>query len=142
MVLSVVWLSILPSLWLQAPVHSFSAAPLFGTARNPTRLLSTTEKKKEQTQEEKLLAEPSLKDDPGINSATDASAPNPDADGLPFWWEAVWKLDMMQTGQAGDEIIFGDSANVLRTNIEQIYGGYPSLDGCPLAEGEFRIQRE
>lgn len=28
------------------------------------------------------------------------------------------------------------AANVLRTNIEQIYGGYPSLDGCPLAEGD------
>ncbi|KAL3916305.1 MAG: hypothetical protein SGILL_005238 [Bacillariaceae sp.] len=43
---------------------------------------------------------------------------------------------MMKTGEQGKEIIFGDSANVLRTNIEQIYGGYPSLDGCPLAEGE------
>lgn len=61
---------------------------------------------------------------------------DPDAEGLPWWWELVWKLDMMKTGQQGEEIIFGDSANVLRTNIEQIYGGYPSLDGCPLAEGE------
>jgi len=47
----------------------------------------------------------------------------------------VWELDIMKTGNQGDEITFGDSANVLRTNIEQIYGGYPSLDGCPLAEG-------
>ena len=41
----------------------------------------------------------------------------------------------MKTGEDGEDIIFGDSANVLRSNIEQIYGGYPSLDGCPLAEG-------
>eukprot|EP00531_Pseudo-nitzschia_arenysensis_P017953 CAMPEP_0116142500 /NCGR_PEP_ID=MMETSP0329-20121206/14942_1 /TAXON_ID=697910 /ORGANISM="Pseudo-nitzschia arenysensis, Strain B593" /LENGTH=616 /DNA_ID=CAMNT_0003637741 /DNA_START=94 /DNA_END=1944 /DNA_ORIENTATION=- len=61
---------------------------------------------------------------------------DPDADGLPWWWELVWELDIMQKGQDGDDVSFGDSANVLRTNIEQIYGGYPSLDGCPLAEGE------
>jgi len=60
----------------------------------------------------------------------------PSADGLPWWWNLVWKLDMMQRGEPGEDIIFGDNAHVLRTNIEQIYGGYPSLDGCPLAEGE------
>jgi len=59
-----------------------------------------------------------------------------ESNGLPFWWEAVWELDMMKTGEPGSEIIFGDSARVFKTNIEQIYGGYPSLDGCPLAEGE------
>jgi cytochrome P450 len=48
----------------------------------------------------------------------------------------VWKLDIMKTGEPGTDCTFGDSANVLRTNIEQIYGGYPSLDGCPLAEGD------
>ena len=42
----------------------------------------------------------------------------------------------MKKGEPDNDTIFGDSANVLRTNIEQIYGGYPSLDGCPLAEGE------
>ena len=61
---------------------------------------------------------------------------DPDAEGLPWWWELVWELDMMKLGEPGEDVIFGDSANVLRTNIEQIYGGYPSLDGCPLAEGE------
>ena len=61
---------------------------------------------------------------------------DPDAEGLPWWWELVWKLDVMQKGEQGTDVTFGDSANVLRTNIEQIYGGYPSLDGCPLAEGE------
>lgn len=59
-----------------------------------------------------------------------------EVEGLPWWWDMVWKLDMMKTGEPGTDVIFGDSANVLRTNIEQIYGGFPSLDGCPLAEGE------
>jgi len=59
-----------------------------------------------------------------------------DAEGLPWWWEFVWELDMMKKGEPGSDCIFGDSANVLRTNIEQIYGDYDSLDGCPLAEGE------
>lgn len=60
---------------------------------------------------------------------------DPDAEGLPWWWELVWQLDIMKLGTPGDAVTFGDSANVLRTNIEQIYGGFPSLDGCPLAEG-------
>ena len=59
---------------------------------------------------------------------------DPDSEGLPWWWDLVWKLDIMEKGEPDNDIIFGDSANVLRTNIEQIYGGYPSLDGCPLAE--------
>lgn len=62
--------------------------------------------------------------------------PATDADGLPWWWELVWQLDIMKLGEPGTEVTFGDSANVLRTNIEQIYGGYASLDGCPLATGE------
>lgn len=41
----------------------------------------------------------------------------------------------MKTGEPGQDIVFGDIANVLRSNIEQIYGGFPSRDGCPLAEG-------
>jgi len=69
-------------------------------------------------------------------SSSNVAQVDPDAEGLPWWWELVWKLDIMQKGEQGTEISFGDSANVLRTNIEQIYGGYPSLDGCPLAEGE------
>lgn len=31
---------------------------------------------------------------------------------------------------------FGDAANVLKKNIEQIYGDEPSFDGAPVAEGE------
>lgn len=56
--------------------------------------------------------------------------------GLPWWWEMVWKLDFLKLGTPGTDIILGDSANVLRTNIEQMYGGFQSLDQCPLAEGE------
>jgi hypothetical protein len=82
-----------------------------------------------------------MESSPEVSAATAAPSINGgaadlDAEGLPWWWELVWKLDLMKTGEPGEEIIFGDSANVLRTNIEQIYGGYPSLDGCPLAEGE------
>ena len=69
------------------------------------------------------------------NDQKDVPAVDPDAEGLPWWWELVWDLDIMKRGEPGTEIIFGDSAHVLRTNIEQIYGGYPSLDGCPLGEG-------
>lgn len=61
---------------------------------------------------------------------------DPNAEGLPWWWDLVWKLDVMKPGEQGTDCTFGDSANVLKTNIEQIYGGYPSLDGCPLAEGD------
>jgi len=85
----------------------------------------------------------SLKEDEEVKTKVDALVEghgqaeiDPDAEGLPWWWELVWKLDIMQKGEEGSAVGFGDSANVLRTNIEQIYGGYPSLDGCPLAEGE------
>jgi hypothetical protein len=47
-----------------------------------------------------------------------------------------FKLPALQPAPQGTDCTFADSANVLRTNIEQIYGGFPSLDKCPLAEGE------
>lgn len=96
--------------------------------RLPQRIVSllraSTEEKQEIAEEAK-------------DSSRDDITPKPNSDDLPWWWDAVWKLDIMKKGQEGTEIIFGDSANVIRTNIEQIFGGYPSLDGCPLAEGEF-----
>lgn len=92
-------------------------------------LFSTPTKEDKDTEEEKDTL-----DDKAITTAQ--VSPDPDAEGLPWWWDLVWKLDMMKKGEPGDDIIFGDSANVLRTNIEQIYGGFPSLDGCPLAEGD------
>ena len=100
-----------------APIHQASRTKLFAA---PTQEDET----KEKTTELKITS-----DIPEVNI-------DPDADGLPWWWELVWKLDIMKKGEPGEATIFGDSANVLRTNIEQIYGGYPSLDGCPLAEGD------
>jgi len=37
-------------------------------------------------------------------------------------WDFVWKLPVMQRGEQGAPIQFGDVAYVLRKNIEQIYG--------------------
>ena len=103
--------------------------PTVGRAASlKTALFSTTE-------EETKTKEPKIEAVNGEHQAELAQV-DPDAEGLPWWWELVWKLDVMQKGKEGDPIEFGDSANVLRTNIEQIYGGYPSLDGCPLA-GKF-----
>ena len=51
-------------------------------------------------------------------------------------WDMVWNLKIMQGGEQGSPPIFGDSAQVLKRNIEQIYGNEPSVDGAPLAEGE------
>ncbi len=65
---------------------------------------------------------PPTKDGVDVDKDTDSAAAK-DVEGLPWWWENVWDLDMMKKGQPGNAIIFGDSANVLRTNIEQIYGG-------------------
>lgn len=106
--------------------RALAGSPRFGVTS--TRLFSLVE------DEEKTKA---TEDEDGGNSATKMNTDETKAnsDGLPWWWELVWKLGIMKKGEPGKEIIFGDSANVLRTNIEQIYGDYPSLDGCPLAEG-------
>jgi hypothetical protein len=116
-----------------------------GANPNQPRILSTTTTATStQTSSSSLwssLKEDTDKETKASTSSSSSSSSvvteqDPDAEGLPWWWELVWKLDIMKTGEEGKEIIFGDTANVLRTNIEQIYGGYPSLDGCPLAEGE------
>jgi hypothetical protein len=99
----------------------------------------------------------SLKEDPtkeetkievSSNGATsETPSLDPDAEGLPWWWELVWKLDVMKLGVPGEECIFGDSANVLRTNIEQIYGGVRnserrvSLFACFLSSFYFWFSR-
>jgi hypothetical protein len=72
-------------------------------------------------------------------SVEQADSTDPDAEGLPWWWEYLFKLPALQPAPQGTDCTFADSAtNVLRTNIniEQIYGGFPSLDKCPLGEGE------
>ena len=54
-----------------------------------------------------------------------------------FFWDNVWKLKIMQPGKQGESPTnFGDSANVLKNNILQLYGDMPSADGAPVAEGE------
>lgn len=98
-------------------------------AFSTTQLFATDLEEKTEIENEKLAKGE-------VEGNEDLPGVDPDADGLPWWWNLVWDLDIMQKGEPGTDIIFGDSANVLRTNIEQIYGGYPSLDGCPLAEGE------
>jgi hypothetical protein len=105
--------------------------PVHGKTDSSSSMVRST--MKDKTNEEKATtSNVELVDDEVLESQQE----NADIEGLPWWWELVWKLDIMKTGEQGEEIIFGDSANVLRTNIEQIYGGYQSLDGCPLAEGE------
>jgi len=57
-------------------------------------------------------------------------------EGLPWWWEYFWKLPFTARGAPGKPLTLGDTMHVFRTNIEQIYGGFPSVDGTPLAEGD------
>ena len=59
-----------------------------------------------------------------------------EVEGLPWWWEYFWKLPFTKRGKAGEELTLGDTMHVFRTNIEQIYGDFPSVDGTPLAEGD------
>ncbi len=68
-------------------------------------------------------------------TTTTTAAADSEVEGLPWWWEYIWKLPQLTPGIPGTDCNFADGANVLRTNIEQIYGGYPSLDRCPLATG-------
>lgn len=52
-------------------------------------------------------------------------------------WNTLWKQSFMQPGVSGTSpTTFGDGANVLRKNIEQMYGDEPSYDGAPVAVGE------
>ena len=52
-------------------------------------------------------------------------------------WDTVWKWDFMQPGTPGTSpTTFGDGAQQIKGNILQMYGGEPSVDGAPVAEGE------
>ena len=52
-------------------------------------------------------------------------------------WEWTWRQEFMKPSKQGESPTkFGDAATVLRNNIEQVYGGAPSIDGAPVAEGE------
>lgn len=74
------------------------------------------------------------------NEALLSSVPGPkkgeEPEGLPWWWEYFWKLPFTKRGTGDEELTLGDTMHVFRTNIEQIYGDFPSVDGTPLAEGD------
>lgn len=54
-----------------------------------------------------------------------------------FIWDQVWKLPLLQPGKPGvSPTSFGDGANVIKSNIIQVYGKEPSFDGAPIAVGE------
>ncbi|KAJ1444844.1 cytochrome P450 [Pelagophyceae sp. CCMP2097] len=57
-------------------------------------------------------------------------------EGLPWWWDGLWALPFTKAGLAGTPLTLGDTMRVFKGNIEQIYGGAPSFDGTPLAEGD------
>lgn len=101
--------------------NGFTYSPLFSMVDEEQETETATKSK-----------EVKLEESASTTSSTDNE---PSEEGLPWWWNLVWDLEMMERGEPGNDIIFGDTAHVLRTNIEQIFGGYPSLDGCPLAEG-------
>lgn len=92
---------------------------------------------KEETTTAPTSTATSTDDDVPTESSTSSSTPSSaSSEGLPWWWSYLWDLPPLRPAPPGSEITFADTANVLRTNIEQIYGGYPSLDACPLADGE------
>ena len=112
----------------QNAIHSF------GTVSRSSQSSATAIFATPSTDEETKIMESTSLEQSSIEAFDAEKATT--SEGLPWWWDMVWKLDVMKLGEDGEDVIFGDSANVLRTNIEQIYGGFPSLDGCPLAEGD------
>jgi len=124
-----------------------SSPSLTASIRTTTRLHATVEDEKTDTltseeaitdlehQKQELAKANAINEHESPPSIAGADG-DEEVEGLPWWWEFVWDLDIMKKGDPGSDVIFGDSANVLRTNIEQIYGGFDSLDGTPLAEGE------
>ena len=52
-------------------------------------------------------------------------------------WDKFWSLKITQPGEPGTSpTSFGDAALIIKGNIMQVYGGEPSPDGAPIAEGE------
>jgi len=58
------------------------------------------------------------------------------SNGLPWWWHLFWRLPFTKGGKAGEPLCMGDTMQIFKQNIEEIYGGKPSADGVPLAEGQ------
>lgn len=142
--------SALAILWASDTTNSATAFVPSSFVATPSVSRTTTDSTSSQIfaleteeKEETIVAEPAANTDPDYGrgpfvGAALAPTGNQDEEdeGLPWWWEYIWQLPQLQKGVPGTDCTFADSANVLRTNIEQIYGGYPSLDGCPLGEGE------
>lgn len=118
------------------PLVAFAPVAPVVSKSSPSRLFSAPPKQDKDTEEDVTKATSDADADNTAAEDTMSTPKDDDVEGLPWWWDLVWKLDIMKTGEPGEDVIFGDSANVLRTNIEQIYGGFPSLDGCPIAEGD------
>ena len=123
------------------PISSLPSCTVGGVRNVSGRTSSSSSiraqlKVKDTTETTSTSTTSSTKEDNNENtSSTATAAAAVDVEGLPWWWEYIWKLPQFQLGQPGTDCTFADSAHVLRTNIEQIYGGYPSLDHCPLATG-------
>jgi cytochrome P450 family 97 subfamily B polypeptide 3 len=134
----IMWLTIVAAAYFLGAAEAFASVGVL-VPRRPTTAkvpLFSAPIKEDTTKEDTTATKKEAVNGEHAALASTESTINPDAEGLPWWWEMVWDLDIMKLGEPGTAVTFGDSANVLRTNIEQIYGGYPSLDGCPLATGE------
>eukprot|EP00546_Thalassionema_frauenfeldii_P009187 CAMPEP_0178921898 /NCGR_PEP_ID=MMETSP0786-20121207/15826_1 /TAXON_ID=186022 /ORGANISM="Thalassionema frauenfeldii, Strain CCMP 1798" /LENGTH=670 /DNA_ID=CAMNT_0020596147 /DNA_START=131 /DNA_END=2143 /DNA_ORIENTATION=+ len=103
--------------------------------------VSSSQQQQQQQQPNKVLLRPlnaieSPPEPPQLKKQDNNEKEEDVLEGLPWWWEYIWELDFMKpSAEADSEIQFGDSAYVFKSNIEQIYGGYDSLDHCPMAEG-------
>lgn len=52
-------------------------------------------------------------------------------------WDKFWASKIVEPGKSGESpTTFGDAAQIIKGNIMQVYGGEPSPDGAPIAEGE------
>jgi len=64
------------------------------------------------------------------------SAPKPYTP-MPKVWDWAWDtLPFLKAGAKGEDITFGDTARTFKANIEQLFAGYPSRDGAPLAAAD------
>ncbi|KAJ1636094.1 hypothetical protein T492DRAFT_625694 [Pavlovales sp. CCMP2436] len=56
---------------------------------------------------------------------------------MPAVWTWAWNnLPFLQPSQRGDPVSLGDTARTFKANIEQLFAGYPSRDGAPLAAAD------
>jgi hypothetical protein len=127
--------------WSMLPIHVAAFTPFlspqqFQSVRFPQLHSAPIQDVETTSTTTSPAKKPDETNDPTTVSASSSSSPSSAADGLPWWWEFVWNnFDVLQPGRVGTDITFGDTATVLRTNIEQLYGGFPSVDGCPVAQG-------